>query len=356
MRPHRSSAVSPPNRRHVAWLLVAAALCASPAHATKYAGAFMADGGGARALGMGSAFAAVSDDASATFWNPAGLAGMRRPELLLMHSERFGDLIDRDFGAFVYPLGAQGDESPAHVVALSVLHLGIDDIPFTDHLFARLDANSDGVVDEDEVRNLFQYRDEIQFKSDHEFAVMGSYARRAGNWMVGGNLKLIRQAVGDYSSWGVGVDLGALRRDWWRRLDVGMKLQDATSTYLSWNTGHNETVAPVLVPAAAYDWSFPRLNLDLLLASAFELHLDGRGDADQIDLGGSLSGNLNLGLEARLSKRVDLRVGAHEGFDARNFTFGGGLDLRVLRVDYGFAGDVLDIDENTHRISIGRVF
>ena len=36
---------------------------------------------GARALGMGGAFIAVADDASATFWNPAGLGGLQRRDL-----------------------------------------------------------------------------------------------------------------------------------------------------------------------------------------------------------------------------------------------------------------------------------
>ena len=54
-------------------MLGLAFLCAGPAAATKYAGAFMENGGGARALGMGGAFTAVADDPSTTFWNPAGL-------------------------------------------------------------------------------------------------------------------------------------------------------------------------------------------------------------------------------------------------------------------------------------------
>ena len=45
---------------------------AVPAHATKYAGEFLKIPVGARAIGMGGAFVAVTDDATAPYWNPAG--------------------------------------------------------------------------------------------------------------------------------------------------------------------------------------------------------------------------------------------------------------------------------------------
>lgn len=40
-------------------------------------------GAGARALGMGGAFSAIADDATAATWNPAGVAQLERPELSL---------------------------------------------------------------------------------------------------------------------------------------------------------------------------------------------------------------------------------------------------------------------------------
>ena len=40
---------------------------------------------GAKALAMGNAFVAVADDLTATFWNPAGLAALRSPELYLSY-------------------------------------------------------------------------------------------------------------------------------------------------------------------------------------------------------------------------------------------------------------------------------
>ena len=84
--------------------LAATLLLAVPAGAAKFAGAFMEDGGGARALGMGGAFTAVADDPSAAFWNPAGLSGRVGRELLLMHSDRFGDLVYRDYASYVQPV------------------------------------------------------------------------------------------------------------------------------------------------------------------------------------------------------------------------------------------------------------
>jgi len=47
---------------------------------------------GARAMAMGGAFVAMADDASALYWNPAGLAGMRGSEFIATHTEWLGDL------------------------------------------------------------------------------------------------------------------------------------------------------------------------------------------------------------------------------------------------------------------------
>ena len=74
-------------------------------------------GSGARAYGMGGAFLARADDATAASWNPAGLSYLRAPELSLVgvyNSFTTVENLDNDslkgssvdFAAFTWPVGA----------------------------------------------------------------------------------------------------------------------------------------------------------------------------------------------------------------------------------------------------------
>lgn len=332
-------------------LLLITMLTATTAWADKYAGAFMDDGGGARALALGGAFTAIADDPSTTYWNPAGLSELQKPSLLLMHSERFGDLVDRDFAAYVQPVDWNIFGGRDGALGFSVIRLGIDDIPVTDGLFDDLDTNDDGVVDDDEVLGLFSLQDQIRFESDSELALLLSYAERKGEWRIGGSFKFIRQSVSDYSSLGIGIDLGLYRPGLWRGLDIGLKLQDITTTYLSWSTGRNEIITPAVVPALAWRIPLDGWRAQLLLAASLETRFDNRGAADQFS-SGSLSMNSHLGLEMGFSGRVFLRGGYDSGFDSEHMTAGAGFIFSRFHVDYAYGGDILGIDKSTSRISM----
>lgn len=338
----------------LAAVLVGAALPGA-ALADKYAGAFMENGGGARALGMGAAFTAVADDPSATFWNPAGLATVTRRELLLMHSERFGDLVDRDFAAYVQPVGWRlfGGESAG--IGVSIIRLGIDDIPFTNHLEDDLDVDDDGIVSNEELLGLFALQDQIRYKSDQELGLLLSYGEQKGAWRIGGSLKFVRQSIGPYSSLGVGADLAVLRPGLWRRLDFGLKLQDVTTTYLSWSTGHNEVITPAIVPGLAWRQPVAKWDMDVTLATSLTTRFESRGEADQYSTG-AMSANAHVGLEVGFSRKVFVRSGFDGGFDAGHFAAGAGFLLEPLTIDYAYAGDALEIDESTHRVSLSVRF
>ena len=44
-------------------------------------------GVGARAMGLGSAYVALADDPTASYWNPAGLAAIKNTQVTAMHNE-----------------------------------------------------------------------------------------------------------------------------------------------------------------------------------------------------------------------------------------------------------------------------
>ncbi|MGQ9630839.1 MAG: hypothetical protein ACUVXI_11095 [bacterium] len=72
-------------------------------------GAFEDKESGARPLGMGGAFVAVSDDPTAVFQNPAGLPQLASPQIVLFYTKLFG-LNDLPYYAMSYghPLGEVG--------------------------------------------------------------------------------------------------------------------------------------------------------------------------------------------------------------------------------------------------------
>ena len=89
-------------------------------------------GAGARALGMGSAYVALSFDATAVYWNPAGLArpGFVRSslppkrEIHVQHAEQFGGSVNHDIFALRLPIRKGG-------IGLGIVRAGVDGIALT---------------------------------------------------------------------------------------------------------------------------------------------------------------------------------------------------------------------------------
>jgi len=218
-------------------------LLAVPAHATRYAGEFLRVGVGARALGMGSAFAGLADDGTAAYWNPAGLATLDKHELQAMHAEQFGSIVQYDYLSYSAPLGAPGKAKEG--LAVSLIRLGVDEIPDTRGLEI-IDVNGNGRFDYPEDR-LVVDESRFVFDSDNDVALLFSYAREVSRgFSLGGNVKLVHQWLGDsLRSNGFGLDVGALYlgpHGW----SAGAKLSDATTTRILWNTGTDEFIAPSL--------------------------------------------------------------------------------------------------------------
>ncbi|HEX9829032.1 MAG TPA: hypothetical protein VGB10_02365, partial [Bacteroidota bacterium] len=153
----------------------------------KYAGEFMAIGVGGRALGMGGAYAALANDATAGYWNPAALSRINYPDIVIMHDERFGSLLNYDFASVGIPYGADAS------LGLSILRLGVDGIPDTRN--AWVDVNGNGLFDDD---NRPDYR-QISYFNASDWAFYLTYAKKSSEtFAYGANIKLIRRDLAEH--------------------------------------------------------------------------------------------------------------------------------------------------------------
>jgi len=343
MDPHRPAVNSAPSHRPamvrralLSLCLAGLAAASSPTllrSATgKYAGEFMSIGVG------GSAFVSLADDVTAGYWNPAGLSRLSYPQLGLMHDERFAGLVNYDYGGVAMPLG------PSSTLGLSVIRLGVDNIPDTRN--AGVDA-AGNPLPPDEWENFAGIDPaRITWFNSADWAMYVSYSRRVSEiFSYGANVKLIRRDNGGASATGVGFDVGALAI--LDRLTLGVNIQDITSTLVAWNTGRNELIIPTLKLGGSYcaDLFGQRLSP----VADVDVRFEGRGSSANLNAG-PVSFDFHAGLEFAYNEIAALRVGYT---DIGSVSVGAGVKLPKINLDYSFSK--FDSEEqlgNTHRISI----
>lgn len=282
----------------------------------EYAGDFLSLGAGARSLGMGSAFVAISDDASAVYWNAAGVAQLPRREAMAMHAERFGGVVKYDFMSLVTPTERFGG------AGVGILRVGVDDIKYT-----VLEDPADTLSERNRPRVS-------RIVSAADYALYLSNGRSAGgNLFLGGTVKLIRRKIAENSAGGYGIDLGALYVAPWGA-SVGVSLRDVTTTAIVWDTGAEDSIRPSVHLGVAYSRAVAVLRGRLIGA------LNGSAGPDEPD------DRINAGFEYRCRDVVALRLGSERG----NMTAGMGLRLYGrFALDVAFLGhEELD---NTYRVS-----
>jgi len=299
----------------------------------------MATGFGGRALAMGGAHTAIAGDVTAAYWNPAGLMRMEFPEIGLMHEQRFGGLLSYNYGGVAWPFGSRS------TVALSVTRLGVDDIPDTRN--ALIDLNGNGQLDPNERLDPSK----VTMFSTADWVAYATFAfKSTSDLSLGVNFKFVHRAHHIESATGVGFDVGAQYKAT-EQLFFGATVQDVTTTLMAWSTGRNELVSPTLKLGAAYQ--IDALGGTITPALDFDVMAEGREYASTFNVG-AISVNPRAGLEYRFQNLFAIRGGYS---DTQDLTFGAGIHLPKLYLDYAFGQNDLfsEFKDASHRISLRLV-
>jgi hypothetical protein len=260
-------------------------------------GAFLRRGVGSRALAMGNAYTSVANDASALYWNPAGLPQIKRAELLGMYSVLSFDRLQM-FVSFA--------NNFSDVIALGVgwLKFGVTDIDGRDAL-----GNA--------TENF----------EDSENSFMLSIGKRFGVVSFGVTGKYLNHSLAGKSATGFGFDVGASVK-LFNMFNLGVVAQDVAGR-LKWNTDSGlKEALPISIRAGA---SFRSGFFPIILSV----------DASKV-------GTADIVYRAGGEYRVFEFFGVSAGYDGNNVSLGGlarlpgeGLDTEV---DYAATRDILQND------------
>lgn len=272
-------------------------------------GAFLRLGVGARALGLGRAFSAISNDASAAYWNPAGLGVLRSKELMGMYSMLSMER-QHNYVAMALPTRSFG------TFGVSWINLNVGDIEGRDWMGRLTDSFSNS-------QNAYFVSWGIPiYESIH----------------IGCTAKYITHTLENFQSSGYGIDTGLLIKIT-EYFSLGAMVRDISSK-VSWNTnGKIEEKFPITVRVGT---AFIPMDLPITIGLDFE----------QI---ANRKATFHGGLEFDLIQGLGLRV----GYDNGHISAGGFISIPLgsthFQSDYSFGEDPID-KTYIHRVSISLKF
>ena len=189
----------------LAFILIALMMVATYAQAEEVSkagttsAAFLKIGVGSRGISMGESQVATSEGAASLYWNPAGLAGMSSPQVILNHYDYIADM-NFDYIGVIIPLGEIG------TFGASFTSLSMDDIERTT------------VLEPEGTRELV---------SAGMWAAGLSYGRAlTDRFRFGGSIKYITESLWHTSANTVAADVGLLYRTLWRDMRLGMSISN----------------------------------------------------------------------------------------------------------------------------------
>ena len=269
---------------------------------------FLKIGVGAEAIGMGESHVAVTDDLYASYWNPAGLARLQRPQLALMHNEWFAG-INHEFVGVALPVGNIG------TLGLSSSFLSFGDLQGRD---------SEG--------------NETTIFRPYDLAVILSYARNFSDSIAfGANAKFLREQIADVTGTGIAFDFGALYTFSEMPLSLGFNAQ------------HLGPRVTFIEEAFGLPVTFRLGAAYRLLEDALTLTSDIIRPSDN-DIAIAVGAGYTIANILQLRTGYNYQIGGNDLDAISGLTGGFGLTLRQFQVDYAFVP--YGVLGRTHRFSL----
>jgi hypothetical protein len=285
-----------------------------------------------RATGMGEAFSAIADDASAAYFNPAGLAQLTKKEVLFNHLDWIAD-VNHDYVTVALPLAKMG------TLALSVTALTMGEMQ---RLY--LDDPSTVIREDDSTGFFFGAMD---------MALAASFARQITDKLsFGFTGKAITQSIYNMTATGAAMDLGLLYNTGFRSLRIAACLTNfGTSMTFSGLGLEFVDTSYMTDPRATYKTTPNPLPTTFRFGIAFNL-IDIPGNkltfACDVIHPNDINETVNSGLEYNFKKIFFLRTGYILNTDLNytkeiksitGFSAGTGFKLDItpsvnLRLDY----------------------
>nr|MBN2278705.1 PorV/PorQ family protein [candidate division Zixibacteria bacterium] len=302
-------------------------LAVTSVRSAKYAGETFSLGVSARALAMGGAAVAGPFDASAGYWNPAGLNLVDGRNIIAMHAETFGSLLNHDFIAYTY--NNPGAPGRVRAYGFYFYYLGGGGIKITDFNPA--------------TQRPYVVREE----SHGDYLLAGSLAGRIiDKFEVGLTARIIYRDLGTVTGYGLTVDIGGLYQIK-KYARIGLMVTDLTSGFIRYSGGNTESILPTVKPGLLLTHSYR--DFTGRLAFSGDIKFEGIHEAAQFWMG-EISLDTHWGAELSYREMLFGRA----GFDIGNFTGGIGIDIRRIKIDLAYLHNS-ELDE-TFRISAGYSF
>ena len=323
-------------------MMLANALAWSNDGSAGYPGEFLRYGVGPRAMGMGGAFTALADDASAVYWNPGGLMNVMQNEFTSMYTNLFYDTRYTFMGAAL----------PRFVDRHTSVGFG----------WVNLAMNG---FDERNNDNIHTGSFDV-----YEQAFMVSAAREwVSTWAIvnyGINLNLVNQAFPGYTSdqgWGFGTDLGATIQfinpvvfkvplKYLLPLKFGVSLKNVISPKVGFSDDYKDEFPFSMRAGASYGFTFDEWYLSTL----YDFETIITKEENLVNHYGGFEAVFPLEERGIIPK---LRAGYNSKSQAP--TFGAGIAFNatkniVLNIDMAYAFKPDDVLENDIRLFLSLNF